>query len=240
MELIWADHLLFIVLGIILPWRMMQGAQAIQLRDIDFDTKLKLTVYYGNSAYLWLVTGLVALVWYLTDRPWDLIGLVWPPPQWPVSAIVIASLFVVLYLADAIAEIATPEQRESTREAMRTNLGFLPATSFEFAHYLFLAFSAGFCEEFIFRGYFIRYFQVLLGPDDPNHTLAILLPAIMFGVAHFYQGWKTVVKVTAMAIMFGFIFLQTDSIWLLILLHFLVDVAGGAIAWKLLGEELNH
>ncbi|MEO0874544.1 MAG: CPBP family intramembrane glutamic endopeptidase [Bacteroidota bacterium] len=73
--------------------------------------------------------------------------------------------------------------------------------------------------------------------DDYTYTLAILVPALIFGFVHFYQGWQAVIKIGAMAIMFGYIFVQTNSLWLLMVIHALIDLIGGLIAWRLLSTR---
>jgi membrane protease YdiL (CAAX protease family) len=38
----------------------------------------------------------------------------------------------------------------------------------------------------------------------------------------------------SMAVLFGYVFVHTGSIWLLVGLHFLIDLVGGWLAWQLL------
>ncbi len=239
MELIWADHLLFFLLGVLMPWRMLQSDQIQQLREMKFDTTLKLALYYGNSLYLWGLTAAVALLWYLTGREWDLLGIGLNLGDWNWLSLVVAATFGLLYLGDAFSEIWSEENRREARAQLRTQMGFLPERGREFLHYLVLAISAGFCEEFVFRAYFIRYFQVLFGSIDPSGTLPICLSALVFGLAHAYQGWQTVIKISAMAVLFGFIFIHTGSIWILVVIHAAVDIIGGLIAWWLLSAPTD-
>lgn len=238
MELHWSDHLFFIIVGIIIPLRTVLGTQP-QLARLRFNTRMKIQLYWGNNIWLWMLTGAAAGVWWFNDRPWDLIGLT---PEWVspsgISAIVLL-VFMALYVIETVSEVNGQEQREITTEHMRSQLGFLPQTAYEYFHFIFLALTAGICEEFIFRGYFIRYFQCLL-PGDYTYTLAILLPALIFGFVHFYQGWQAVVKIGAMAIMFGYIFLQTESLWLLMIVHAVIDLIGGLIAWRLMASRQGH
>jgi membrane protease YdiL (CAAX protease family) len=232
MELHWSDHLLFLIIGIIIPLRTVLGTQP-QLKNMRFDTRMKLQLYWGNNLYLWLLCSAVLGIWWLNGRPAHLLGLNWPwiwPQGW---SMIVMAVFGVLYVWDTVTEINSREQREMTAETMRSELGFLPQTGKEYFHFIFLALTAGICEEIIFRGYFIRYFQCLLGSEE-TYTLAILLPAVIFGVVHIYQGWHAVVKIGAMAIMFGYVFVHTDSLWLLILVHALVDLIGGFLAWRLM------
>lgn len=237
MELIWADHLLFVLLGILMPWRMVQSNPAAQLRGLQFDKQLKLVLYYGNSLYLWGLAVIVLLLWYFTGRDWSWLGLVSSIGEWSLLSLGVVFTFSLLYWSDTLSEIWTVDRRAVARREMREQMGFLPENGPEFLHYIILAITAGICEELVFRAYFIRYFQVLFGQQDPSSTLAIVLAAVVFGLAHTYQGWKTVVKITAMAVFFGFLFVHTGSIWVLIVIHILVDVIGGAIAWWLLQSD---
>lgn len=70
--------------------------------------------------------------------------------------------------------------------------------------------------------------------------MAIIIPACMFAFGHLYQGEKAVMKILLMAILFGWIFLLTNSLLLLILIHFLVDVLGGYLAYSLLKNEIRE
>ncbi len=235
MELHWTDHILFLLIGVIIPLRTVFATQP-QLKNVHFDTRLKLQLYWGNNVWLWFLTGLVAAVWWGNDRDWDILGLDWPPTLPIGLPLGVLLIFMLLYLVDTFLEVSGQKRTEATREHMENDLGFLPETAYEYLHYIGLALTAGFCEEFIFRGYFIRYFQLLLGTSESTHTIAILLPALIFGAVHFYQGWQAVIKVAAMAVMFGYVFVHTESLWLLIALHALVDLIGGAIAWRLLAK----
>jgi membrane protease YdiL (CAAX protease family) len=53
------------------------------------------------------------------------------------------------------------------------------------------AFSAGFVEELVFRGYLQRQFQALCG----NTFVGSVLQVIVFSLGHYYQGWIRLVPV---------------------------------------------
>jgi membrane protease YdiL (CAAX protease family) len=239
MELHWTDHLVFLIIGIIIPLKAVLGTQP-KLAEMKFNTRMKIQLYWGNNAYLWILTAVIAAVWWGNGREWHEIGIDWPflwPEGWPLFAMII---FVLLYLGDTIIEVIPfITEDEVDKEEIGSSIGFLPQTAYEYFHFIFLALTAGICEEFIFRGYFIRYFQTVFS-HEYSSTLAILIAAAIFGFVHFYQGWRAVVKITAMAIMFGFIFVHTESLWLLVVIHALVDLLGGAIAWLLLGKDATR
>ena len=56
---------------------------------------------------------------------------------------------------------------------------------------------------------------------------AVLVGAIGFGLAHSYQGVSGMIKVFAMGLAFGGLYLLCGSIWIPMLAHFLVDAIQG-------------
>jgi membrane protease YdiL (CAAX protease family) len=75
----------------------------------------------------------------------------------------------------------------------------LPQGPAEIAVWIVLCTTAGFCEEFIFRGYLQKQSLALTGRVD----LAIVFQAIVFGLAHMYQGLKGVITISVYGAMFG-------------------------------------
>ncbi|MBZ5696872.1 MAG: CPBP family intramembrane metalloprotease [Acidobacteriia bacterium] len=65
--------------------------------------------------------------------------------------------------------------------------------------FLGLAMTAGFCEEILFRGYLQRQFLALTGRIE----VAVALQAVVFGMAHTYQGWKGAVTIGVYGALFG-------------------------------------
>jgi membrane protease YdiL (CAAX protease family) len=54
-------------------------------------------------------------------------------------------------------------------------------------------------EETAFRGYVQRQFHALNG----NVAFAVLGQGVVFGLFHFYQGWKNGVTISVLGILFG-------------------------------------
>jgi membrane protease YdiL (CAAX protease family) len=75
----------------------------------------------------------------------------------------------------------------------------LPQRPLEMIVWVILAITAGFCEEVIFRGYFQRQFFALTGKAE----WAIALQALIFGMAHIYQGVKGALTIAIYGAMFG-------------------------------------
>lgn len=75
----------------------------------------------------------------------------------------------------------------------------LPRTALEIAVWLATAASAGFCEEFVFRGYVQRQALALSG----NVWAAVAGQGLIFGLMHAYQGWRPVALITVIGLLFG-------------------------------------
>ena len=229
------DHILLFLLGIVLPALAVFQTQE-ELKEIQFDTPMKKQVYYGNGIFQWICVFFIVLVWWGNSRPFADLGFqmgTWSSISWTLVL-----LFLILYLLDVWWELRNEKKIEETKNKWLTEVPILPANFEEFKHFLFVAFSAGVCEEIIFRGFFIQYFLSINQNNDLGNWLSVIIPACLFAFGHLYQGEKAVLKILGMAIIFGWIFILTKSLLLLMLIHFLVDVLGGFLAYRIIKNEI--
>ena len=75
----------------------------------------------------------------------------------------------------------------------------LPQSLVEVLVWIATCVTAGICEEMAFRGYLQRQFHALTG----NIVWAIVLQALVFGIAHGYQGWRNVVVIIVLGVLYG-------------------------------------
>lgn len=230
------DHIIIFLLGIVLPLFAVLQSQA-NIKEIKFDTQLKKQVYYSNSIFQWIWVLGVGLVWWFYGRSVDLLGF--QKGNWEILSIFLLISSLLLYLFDVWWALRNKEKIEKTKQKWLRDIPILPVNSVEFKHFLVVAFTAGVCEEIIFRGFFINYFLAINEDNLMGKWLATFIPAFLFAFGHIYQGNKAVAKTMIMAMLFGWIFLLTKSILLLILLHFLVDVIGGYLAYRILKSDTN-
>ena len=84
-------------------------------------------------------------------------------------------------------------------EEARKILGFLvPRTHLEIALWILVALTAGFCEEFIFRGYIQRQFSAISG----KVFVGMFVSSAVFGLAHGYEGLQRMILI----FVYGFLF----------------------------------
>ncbi|MGA6961625.1 MAG: type II CAAX endopeptidase family protein [Candidatus Acidiferrales bacterium] len=74
-----------------------------------------------------------------------------------------------------------------------------PSGFAEVALWILLSTSAGICEEIVFRGYLQRQFRAA----TRSIVAAVILQGAVFGMAHTYQGWKRVIVIAVLGILYG-------------------------------------
>jgi membrane protease YdiL (CAAX protease family) len=102
----------------------------------------------------------------------------------------------------------------------------LPHGGSEITMWMALSLTAGICEETLFRGYLQKQFMVL----TQSAPLGILFSAMMFGLAHGYQGFSRAAQIGVLGVMYGILTHWRRSIRPGMISHTLQDVLGGLFA----------
>jgi membrane protease YdiL (CAAX protease family) len=157
----------------------------------------------------------------------DLIGGRWRSFSDLLADILIAWLFWAAAAA-VLAAIGYAMGLANPRDVseMRERIGFIvPRTTLELALFLALSATAGFCEEIIFRGYFLRQFSALF----KSLWAGLLLQAALFGAGHGYEGGKRMVLIAIYGLMFALLALARRSLRPGMLAHALQDSISGIL-----------
>lgn len=83
-----------------------------------------------------------------------------------------------------------------------------------------LALNAGFSEELFFR----LFLPLLIYLVFNNALFALVVATLIFGLVHYYQGWAGVVITMLLGTVLMVIYLATSSIWVVIIIHALIDL----------------
>jgi len=75
----------------------------------------------------------------------------------------------------------------------------LPNGPAEVSLWILLSISAGICEEIVFRGYLQQQFRAA----TRSIVAGVILQGAVFGLAHSYQGWKQVIVIAALGVLYG-------------------------------------
>lgn len=129
------------------------------------------------------------------------------------------------FAGDALGLWTTDETMTGVEDRWGNIVGNLPV----YLGWLAIAWiSAGFGEEVFFRGYMINRVEAMLPHATWALPLAVLIPAIGFGVAHmYYQGFRGLVVTGMIGLAIGTLYiLYKRNIWPLIIAHGAVDTLG--------------
>jgi len=100
---------------------------------------------------------------------------------------------------------------------------FLPQRGLEILLWVGVSISAGFCEELVFRGYFQKQFEAF----THSRWIALFLQAVLFGIAHGYQGIEACVKIACFGALYGLLAVWRGSLRPGMMAHAGGDVLSG-------------
>ncbi len=187
----------------------------------------KLPQYLWGMTWEWILAGFVWLGIRKRYRLRDVIGGRWASFDDFFLDILIAALFwalAALVLA-AGAKLMHLDQAEKI-DTMRRQLGFLtPNTRLELGVWFLLSTTAGFCEEFIFRG----YLQLQFAAMTRSMLAGILLSAVVFGASHGYEGGARMILIGIFGLLFGLLAWWRRSLRPGMIAHAWHDALSGAV-----------
>jgi uncharacterized protein len=233
------DHVLVWIFGLIIPF--MSGVQSRQGMDqITFTESVRRRFYLANSLFLAMAASVILVAWWWQDRPWSVMYFI-PSfaiqnPAWTMAIVTLLSL---LYIADILHSIKQVKKGQSIEEALEEGTPFLPRHPRELPAYLLMCLSAGIFEEIIYRGYLVTYFKPEYNHGTGLPLLAICAPAVLFSLAHYYQGWQAVLKIFLLSVLLAIIFLLSQNILVVMLIHTVIDLLGGMLAMRLLKKQAS-
>jgi len=131
-----------------------------------------------------------------------------------------------LLLVFSLYRIVAPLLNEKYREQMKKDMAggasdIIPRTKKERRLFSLMSFSAGICEEIVYRGFAAFLLQAIF-PDIPIF-LIVLIPCVLFGIGHIVQGLQGVIATGVLGALWMCLFLVTGSLVLPMVLHILFD-----------------
>jgi membrane protease YdiL (CAAX protease family) len=190
-------------------------------------TKLKCGTYYQILGGLWGATLVVLIVCFIAGISFEDIGfrsISFNYGFWFTTVTLVLSGLLLAYgLRQMISSLVSAKFREAVEKQMEDSAAnaILPRSKKEKRIFVFLSFSAGVCEEIIYRGFL--FFALYAMFPDISIFLVVLISGILFGISHLYQGLAAIISGVIGALLMC-LFLVTDSLILVILLHFLYDL----------------
>lgn len=126
--------------------------------------------------------------------------------------------------AAAVAALARRKKKAERRPAKQLGdfAALMPRNRAELFHAAAMSINAGLSEELFFRLALPLLFVLVIG----NVWAAFALAAIVFGLAHLYQGWAGVAATTAVGVLLTAFYLASGNIWVAVLVHVAIDLVG--------------
>jgi uncharacterized protein len=191
--------------------------------------------FYRRLLVLEWGLALLALIVWLSAPGVDAgaVGLRWPE-QWPGLLTSVVVLLVLLFvvvstralrsgaLLDAAEPARRPGEGRHAEPPGAATLALLPRTAPERRLFTLVGVTAGVCEEWLYRGFFLAVVAALAG-GVPTGVL-VLVAAVAFGLAHAYQGRVGIVTTGVLGGVMAALYLDTGSLLLPVVLHALIDL----------------
>jgi membrane protease YdiL (CAAX protease family) len=177
--------------------------------------------YLSVMAVEWLLT---AFIWRGIRRRGmrlsELIGGSWPSARAVLRDLGIALLFLVA--SHLVLGLLGYLLKVTPSPGVRS---LFPNGPIEVVLYVMLSFTAGICEEILFRGYLQRQLAAL----TRSTAAGMILQGVAFGLAHGYQGKKYMLIIAVYGCLFGLLTYWRRSLRPGMIAHFTQDAVGGLL-----------
>ena len=193
-------------------------------------TPPRLTTYVTTMVFQWMTTGCVVAGLYERRQTLSAFFARGPLGFWRelgIGVVVLIAGLAVGGVMEALLHL-TPLRNSTDLQAVAR---ILPHSNIERAVWILLSLTAGFCEEFLFRG----YLQTQLIAFTHNVYAAIIISACIFGAMHLYQGAAPAISIAVLGAWLGIVAHKRQTIRSGIIAHSMQDILGG-----LLRSVLTH
>jgi membrane protease YdiL (CAAX protease family) len=224
----WDILLIFLVLGVVVPWRGRKRLQQL-LAKPRVETRERLSLYFSTIAFQWIAAAVAAWRAWAHGYTAEQLGLAIPGG---FRLFAITSCGTILIVTLQWLNLRRMGRSSSTLRGPLQGLAerILPQSTRELIPFLALALTAGLCEEFLYRGFAMAAISRIGLPSG----LVIFLSSVLFGLAHLYQGRAGFASTMVLGILFGTSRVALGSLLPVIAWHIGVDVVAGAAGPKYL------
>jgi hypothetical protein len=98
-----------------------------------------------------------------------------------------------------------------------------PHTPVELVLWMAVSLAAGWCEEFVFRGYLLRQFERWFG----SVFVAVAVSSVLFGCLHLYEGVGAVMGICGLGAVYAVVAVRRGNLRSVMVAHFLQDALTG-------------
>jgi len=145
------------------------------------------------------------------------------------SRLTLIVTFVFLVIIGFMAYFNVRQLRQEKPEQLEAELGpiksILPENSAESFVFILVAFTAGICEELLYRG----WLQNLIAYGTGSIWIGLLLAGVIFASGHAYQGSKGIIQTGISGLILGGVFIFTRGLVAGEILHTSLDAVNGIV-----------
>lgn len=221
MNIFWYDHVLFCLLGIVIPMMSLQAGWQKEDHGQPLALPPKKHLYYNNMFLLCIGMLLCLTAWHAGENDWGLLGF--QPIQSSQIVWFATVLLIILYISDTLYQFVSQKKDENQGELE----SIIPLSWTEYFQFLPLAIMAGISEEIMFRGYLFHYLMTYFPDTQLGPFISIALISTGFSLSHLYQGWYAVFKIFFLSLLFGIIYYFSGSLIIVIAIHCSIDIISG-------------
>ena len=231
------DYAFAVLFGLVFPiWGFFE-IRALKREIVAGNHEARARFYLQVIISTWALTACAIGIWAFYGRPWGALGLS-PSLDWRLwtglAVTGVAAAVLVMQWRGLVA--ATGEKAELRNAKIRAQMesvkALLPHDRRELRRFLAMGMTAGIGEELLFRAYLIWLLSAFTGI-----WTAAVLSTLLFAAAHLYQGPGPAFKILFVGAAMAGLYLLSRSILLPMLLHALIDVTSGAIAFHVLSSK---
>ena len=227
----WDVWLIFFVLGVVVPWRGRVRLREL-LKKPHVGTKERLSLYASTIAFQWLAVAVAGWRAWAHEYTAAQLGLI--VHDW--TKVMLVSVLGAMTLATLqwlnLRRVGRlPVHSRGPLQALAERI--LPQSTLELFPFLGLAVTASVCEEFLYRGFAVAAFTRAGLPVWG----VVLVSAILFGLAHLYQGRGGFVSTLLLGVLFGMARIAYDGLVPVIAWHFAVDAVAGVAGPRFLTQN---
>jgi uncharacterized protein len=217
----WDFWLIFFVLALVIPWRGRQRLQKLLARP-RLSSRDRLALYLSTIAFQWFATVMVGWRAWARGISAVQLGLTWNGgPGLVIVSVAGAAIFSLLHWLNLRRLGRLPVAARAPLQSLAERI--LPRSGRDMLPYLALALTAGFCEEFLYRGFVMA---ALTHTGFPPWS-TVLVSSILFGLAHLYQGRGGFVSTLGVGAVFAVARIAYHSLVPGMFWHAAVDMVAG-------------
>ena len=185
----------------------------------------KVRLYRETLFILWAGAVGVFLLVALGARSFTELGFTFSGDRYAWIGLGLAALLMVQVVVEQTLVRRNPAlQRKIPDSAGSGVIAMTPSNDREWKYFIAISFSAGFCEELLYRGFLFLWLEPFVGLWP-----AALISSLAFGLAHAYQGFMGILKTALVGAVMMFLVWLSGSLWPAIILHTVIDLGSGRL-----------